>query len=70
VYDFKTSSIFPKDNQNFFTVRLKSVWLLGTGGSRCNPGYSGGRGQEDCGLRPAGANSSWDPILKKTITKK
>jgi hypothetical protein len=25
VYDFKTSSIFPKDNQNFFTVRLKSV---------------------------------------------
>jgi hypothetical protein len=29
----------------------------------CNPSYSGGRGQENCGLKPQ------DPILKKPITK-
>jgi hypothetical protein len=36
----------------------------------CNPGYSGERDQEDCGLKPARANSSRDLILKKLITKK
>jgi hypothetical protein len=36
----------------------------------CNPSYSGGRDQEDQGLKTAQANSSRDPILKKTITKK
>jgi hypothetical protein len=36
----------------------------------CNPSYSGGRDQEDWGSKPAQANSSWDPILKKTITKR
>jgi hypothetical protein len=30
-----------------------------------NPSYSGGRDQEDCGLKPAWANSPWDPISKK-----
>jgi hypothetical protein len=30
-----------------------------------NPSYSGGRDQEDCGLKPVRANSSRDPILKK-----
>jgi hypothetical protein len=25
---------------------------LGAGGHICNPGYSGGRDQEDCGLKP------------------
>jgi hypothetical protein len=35
-----------------------------------NPSYSGGRDQEDCSLKPVQANSSWDPILKKSITKK
>jgi hypothetical protein len=30
----------------------------------CNPSYSGGRHQEDHGLKPAWANSSRDPILK------
>jgi hypothetical protein len=34
----------------------------------CNPSYSGGRHQEDPGLKPACANSSQDPILKKPIT--
>jgi hypothetical protein len=35
-----------------------------------NPSYSGGRDQEDRGSKPAGANSSQDPILKITSTKK
>jgi hypothetical protein len=36
----------------------------------CNPSYSGSRDQEDCGLKPARANSSRDPTLKIPITKK
>jgi hypothetical protein len=36
----------------------------------CNPSYSGGRDQDDQGSKPARANGSWDPILKKPITKK
>jgi hypothetical protein len=28
--------------------------------------YFGGRDQEDYGCKPAQANSSWEPILKKT----
>jgi hypothetical protein len=35
-----------------------------------NPSYSGGRDQEDCGLKPAWANSLQDLILKKTDHKK
>jgi hypothetical protein len=36
----------------------------------CNPSYSEGRDQEDCGSKPAWANNSQDPILKKTNHKK
>jgi hypothetical protein len=36
----------------------------------CNPSYSEGRDQEDCGSKPAWANSSRDPILKKKPSKK
>jgi hypothetical protein len=35
----------------------------------CNPGYSGGREQEDHGSKPAQANSSEDPISKIPVTK-
>jgi hypothetical protein len=35
-----------------------------------NPSYSRGRVQEDCGSKPARANSSQDPILKMLNTKK
>jgi hypothetical protein len=37
----------------------------------CNPSYSGGRDQEDCGSKPAQANSLRDlrPNLKKTHHK-
>jgi hypothetical protein len=36
----------------------------------CNPSNSGGRDQEDHGLKPAQANHSRDPISKNLITKK
>jgi hypothetical protein len=36
----------------------------------CNPSYSGGRDQEDHGLKPAWASSSQDPILKTPIMEK
>jgi hypothetical protein len=42
----------------------------GISGSRCNPSYSGGKDQEDCGSKPTRANSSLDHISKKPITKK
>jgi hypothetical protein len=35
-----------------------------------NLSYSGGRDQEDCGSKPAWANSWQDPILKKMLHKK
>jgi hypothetical protein len=35
-----------------------------------NPSYSGGGDQEDLGLKPARANSSWDPVSNKPITEK
>jgi hypothetical protein len=34
----------------------------------CNPSYLGGRDYEDHSSKPAWANSSQDPILKKPIT--
>jgi hypothetical protein len=36
----------------------------------CNRSYSGGRDQEDHSSKPAWANSSQDPILKKFFTRK
>jgi hypothetical protein len=36
----------------------------------CTPSYSGGRDQEDQGLRPAWANSFQDTISKNTQHKK
>jgi hypothetical protein len=36
----------------------------------CNPSYSGGRDQEDCGSKPAQANSFRNPISKKILRKK
>jgi hypothetical protein len=35
----------------------------------CNSSYSGGREQEDRGLKPARANSSTRPYLEKPFTK-
>jgi hypothetical protein len=36
----------------------------------CNPSYPEGTDQKDRGLKPAQANSSWDPILKNNQHKK
>jgi hypothetical protein len=36
----------------------------------CNPSYSGGRDQDDDGLKPAWGNSSQDLIMKIPITKR
>jgi hypothetical protein len=36
----------------------------------CNPSYSEGRDQEDGDSKPAQANSSQNPVLKKPITNK
>jgi hypothetical protein len=36
----------------------------------CNPGYSGGRDQENCNLKPAWTNSSWDSYLEKNPLQK
>jgi hypothetical protein len=52
----------------FFTV-YKRLLQLGTGGHACNPSNIGGRDQGDQGLKPARANSSQDPILKKALHK-
>jgi hypothetical protein len=38
-------------------------------GHACNPGYSGGKDQEDHSLKPAGAKSMRHPILKKNHHK-
>jgi hypothetical protein len=35
----------------------------------CDPSYSGGRNQEDRGSKPAWANSSARPYLKKSFTQ-
>jgi hypothetical protein len=36
----------------------------------CNCSYSGGRDQEHCGSKPARANSSQDPIVKRNPSRK
>jgi hypothetical protein len=36
----------------------------------CNPSYSGGRDQEDHGLKLAQVNSLWDPISKNPSQKR
>jgi hypothetical protein len=46
---------------------LKLNWVLVA--HAYNPSYSGGRDQEDCGLKPAQANSSTRPYLEKPFTK-
>jgi hypothetical protein len=44
--------------------------MPGASDSGLNPSYSGGRDQEDRGLKPARANSLGDPVLKISITKR
>jgi hypothetical protein len=48
----------------------KSLMQKYKDGQAYSPSYSGRDDQEDRGLKPAQANSSRDPILKKTHHKK
>jgi hypothetical protein len=48
---------------------IKKIYNLVLVAHVCNPRYSGGRDQEDHGLKPTQANSSRDSILKKNIIK-
>jgi hypothetical protein len=57
----------PKDKwKSFHSLFIAGSWWL----LPVILSYSGGRDQEDQGLKPAWTNSSQDPILKKSITKK
>jgi hypothetical protein len=52
-----------------FSFSLKrKCWVLVA--HTCNPSYSGGRDQYDCGSKPAQANSLAYLKIKTTITKK
>jgi hypothetical protein len=53
---------------NISYVFLRSWTLLVA--HACNPSHSGGRDQENHGLKPAQANSLQDPILEKTLHQK
>jgi hypothetical protein len=48
----------------------KNNWCWAPVAHTCNLRYSGGRDQEDCGSKPAPANSLQELILKKPMTKK
>jgi hypothetical protein len=50
-----------------FLKNTKINWVLVA--HTCNPSYSGGRDQEDHGLKLAQGNSLQDPILKNPSQK-
>jgi hypothetical protein len=61
-------TIFHHTTQNreqFKSYELGQVLVAHT----CNPSYSGGRDQEECGSKTAWANSLPDPISNKFIIK-
>jgi hypothetical protein len=53
---------------NVTAINMGVHWMLVA--HACNPSYSGGRDQEDCSSKPAWANSSTGPYLKKILHKK
>jgi hypothetical protein len=64
-----TGALVP--HHSAFCVKLKKgKTCLVPVAHACNPNYSGGRDQEDGGLRPAPAKSLQDPISKKKKKKK
>jgi hypothetical protein len=66
---FLLSFFFPS-LEKICSIFIRWTRKLGTGAHACNPSYSEGRDQENHDPKPARTNSSWDPILKKKITKK
>jgi hypothetical protein len=68
-------ALTPKNSINTYIVRAPVSLENGDNcwapvAYACNPSYSGGRDQEDCGSKPAWANSSQDPTSKIPITKR
>jgi hypothetical protein len=64
VYIFSlTCSILFTSMSNFV---LSQVLVAHT----CSPSYSGGKDQEDLGLKSVWANRWRDPVLKKPLTRK
>jgi hypothetical protein len=58
----------PWDFKRIHLKKLTASWVLVA--HTCNPIYSGGRDQEDCGLKAALANSSQDSISKNLSQKR
>jgi hypothetical protein len=58
-----------KNKTNFEKKKVKKKKSQVLVAHACNPSYSGSRDQEDRGLKPAQANSSARPCLKKPFTK-
>jgi hypothetical protein len=69
IYDIIHKSIENISEKRFYKESLKVTYKLGTSGSHLSPSYSGGRDQEDLGLKPAWANSYMRSYLKKHFTK-
>jgi hypothetical protein len=69
IWQSNTSNLVSTWSTNF--VRLKKKCLSSElVAHACNPSYSGGSDQEDCSSKPDQANSSRDPISKKTHHKR
>jgi hypothetical protein len=51
-----------KAQEELMSQAESNVLWLGMVASACNPNYSGGRDQGDCGLRPSWAKCYQDPI--------
>jgi hypothetical protein len=54
---------------SIFTNTLKNAFCWALVAHACNPSYSGGRDQKDCGSKPAWANNSQDLISKNPSQK-
>jgi hypothetical protein len=52
------------------TLQIKKRFRAMQVAHTCNPSYSRGRDQEVYSSKPARANSSRDPVLKKLLTQK
>jgi hypothetical protein len=55
--------------KNHLNIYVRVYFCWAPVAHSCNPSYSRSRDQEDHGWKPAWANSSRDPILKKPFTK-
>jgi hypothetical protein len=63
------STVWSKNTQFYLIVKEVTICPARVAHT-CNPSYSGGRDQDDRGLKPAWANSSARPYLEKNLHKK